>query len=527
MNRFRCMRSAATALLVNVANLGAGVAAAHIAPYSTPVGITLVDVTESGHQVPKFLWRRLGDANGKALYIYDADQSGRSSCYDACTLEFPPFLATAHASSSGDFSIITRDDHLKQWAYQGKPLYRYNGEDPSGEPNGATGVGGGVFGTAADPARYDPASALFSPKRGWRRAAYAPEISMQMPPSVQLEGLAIASGFGLVDAATHMTIYAAPVSHQLSGDWHPIRASALALPVGQFSIITRRDDHTRQWTYRGEALYSYAGDYAPSEVTGIFSGDKSVQAALAYRNFMPSGIEIRHFPLRGPLMTTSRGQSLYTLARFFALYGGRETRNGYDVSYNDAKAQGTQGCQDECTRTWQPVVAPTKAQAQGFWEIVVRADGTRQWAFRGSPLYSFVGDQQPGDITGNNRHVIVYGGPDGQAVYVDAGAALPHVGAHGLPGQSLACAMYLAGGIRTCEIGELMFGAQVPRRQLVRFAIPRRVYTQSHVDYVGAVATEVAAVRDRLPAMRIVEGADVALRHFTATLAPESPFPFS
>lgn len=112
------------------------------------------------------------------------------------------------------------------------------------------------------------------------------------------------------------------------------------------------------------------------------------------------------------------------------------------------------------------------------------------------------------------------------AVYVDAGAALAHLGPHGLPGQSLACAMYLAGGIRTCEIGELMFGADVPRRQLVRFAIPRRVYTQSHVDYVGAVAAEVAAVREKLPAMRIVEGAGVALRHFTAALAPEAPFPF-
>ncbi len=109
------------------------------------------------------------------------------------------------------------------------------------------------------------------------------------------------------------------------------------------------------------------------------------------------------------------------------------------------------------------------------------------------------------------------------AVYVDAGAALPHLSPDDLPGQSLACALYLAGGVRTCEIGNLMFGAGT-RRQLVRLAIPRRVYTQSHVDYVGWVAGEVARVRDRLPAMRVVQ-APPSLRHFSAAMRPVAPFP--
>lgn len=110
------------------------------------------------------------------------------------------------------------------------------------------------------------------------------------------------------------------------------------------------------------------------------------------------------------------------------------------------------------------------------------------------------------------------------AVYLDAGAALPHLRPDDLPGQSLACAFYLGGGIRTCEIGNLMFGSAGDRRQLVRFAIPRRVYTQSHMDYVGAVGAELASVRDRLPAMRIVEQPP-SLRHFSAALAPVAPFP--
>ncbi len=110
------------------------------------------------------------------------------------------------------------------------------------------------------------------------------------------------------------------------------------------------------------------------------------------------------------------------------------------------------------------------------------------------------------------------------AVYVDAGAALPHLKPSDLPGQTLACALYLCGGVRSCEIGELMFPGATGHKQLVRLALPRRVYTQSHVDYVGAIGEEVAAVKSRLPAMRIVRAPE-RLRHFTAKLAPVTPFP--
>ncbi len=217
-----------------------------------------------------------------------------------------------------------------------------------------------------------------------------------------------------------VTYCSAPPSHRLANEWQPVRASALALPVGEFSIIHRKDG-ARQWAYKGEALYTYAGDYAPGEVTGIYAGDKAVQAALAYRNFAPASVEIQHFPLRGPLMMTTKGQTLYFVARFFALYGGRETRSGYGVSYNDAKSQSTEACQDQCTSTWKPLLAPANAQGGGFWEVITRTDGAKQWSFKGSPLYSYVGDTTAGDIKGNNRHVIVYGGSEGQIVYLDAG----------------------------------------------------------------------------------------------------------
>jgi tryptophanase len=112
--------------------------------------------------------------------------------------------------------------------------------------------------------------------------------------------------------------------------------------------------------------------------------------------------------------------------------------------------------------------------------------------------------------------------PGGHAVYADAGRLLPHLAKSDLPGQSFACAMYLAGGIRSVEVGSFMFPAA--RLELVRFAVPRRTYTQAHVDYVIEVAGAVARVAAELPAMRIVEQPPF-LRHFTARLTPAGPWP--
>jgi tryptophanase len=108
--------------------------------------------------------------------------------------------------------------------------------------------------------------------------------------------------------------------------------------------------------------------------------------------------------------------------------------------------------------------------------------------------------------------------PGGHAVYVDAGRFLGHIPAAEFPGHALAVAFYLEGAIRGCEIGTLMFG-EAARLELLRFAIPRRVYTQSHVDYVLEIAERVAEKRETLRGLRIVEAPE-RLRHFTARLEP-------
>ena len=111
--------------------------------------------------------------------------------------------------------------------------------------------------------------------------------------------------------------------------------------------------------------------------------------------------------------------------------------------------------------------------------------------------------------------------PGGHAIYLDATGFLPHVPKAQFPGQALAIELYRHGGIRSCEIGSVMFG-EAAKMELVRLAIPRRVYTQSQIDYVIEVIVEVHQRRDQMAGVRIVEE-PATLRHFTAKFAQVTP----
>ena len=116
--------------------------------------------------------------------------------------------------------------------------------------------------------------------------------------------------------------------------------------------------------------------------------------------------------------------------------------------------------------------------------------------------------------------------PGGHAIYIDAKRFLPEIPADQYPGQSIVCELYLEGGVRAVEIGSVMFGKYdkngklIPAMmELVRMAIPRRVYTQSHIDYLLEVIIEVFKNRDKLKGYKITYEAPM-LRHFTARFEP-------
>jgi tryptophanase len=115
--------------------------------------------------------------------------------------------------------------------------------------------------------------------------------------------------------------------------------------------------------------------------------------------------------------------------------------------------------------------------------------------------------------------------PGGHAIYLDAKAMLPHIPPGEFPAWALSLVLYLEGGIRSVEIGSMMFGRQPDgseqpaAMELVRLAFPRRVYTQSHVDYLAEVLLHVNSLKERIRGVQLVE-APAQLRHFTARVAP-------
>ena len=122
--------------------------------------------------------------------------------------------------------------------------------------------------------------------------------------------------------------------------------------------------------------------------------------------------------------------------------------------------------------------------------------------------------------------VPIFEPPGGHAIYVDAKRLLPHIPPVQLPGQALLGALYLEGGVRAVEIGSVMFGRNAPDgtfmpapMELVRLAIPRRVYTQSHIEYLIEVCEEVRKNRDAIRGLKFVYEAPI-LRHFMSTFEP-------
>jgi len=147
-----------------------------------------------------------------------------------------------------------------------------------------------------------------------------------------------------------------------------------------------------------------------------------------------------------------------------------------------------------------------EAMAQGFEEVL--NEGYLQYRIRSA-------DYLAGKLM--SAGIAIVEPPGGHAIYVDATAFCPHIPPEHFPGQALAVGLYRHAGIRTCEIGNVMFGAggHHADMELVRFALPRRVYTQSHIDYVAEASVELFEKRSSLRGLRIVEE-PTTLRHFSA-----------
>lgn len=193
------------------------------------------------------------DVDGLTLYVFDRDtEPNVSVCVDACAKAWPPVRARADAAPFGDWTLVPRTDGAKQWAYKGKPLYRYALEQ---KPGWALGDGGGAWNLALT-------SWVFIQRNTGRPAAGPPPEPPPALPPVPAGVTGQKSPQGVVFADHRgLTLYAVD---QPAKDGAPLKAPLAAQPVGDWTVIDN-DDGTRQWAFRAKAVFTCGKDAKPGD----------------------------------------------------------------------------------------------------------------------------------------------------------------------------------------------------------------------------------------------------------------------
>ncbi len=374
------------------------------AQVATPEGITFKTVriyqgVDAPGETTRQTHPRLFYANeaDQPLYVYDRDAQGKSTCTGECAAIWPPALAPVDAKPMGDWSLLTRADRTRaQWAFRGRPLYTY-AKDAPGNGEGSS-VGG--------PGRGDGAALGHDADGVWHVIAVQPQ-ELNLPAAITVAELPMASGQALATAESK-TLYTfngrADDLKAVGKQWRPLEAPLMARPIGDFSIIARADG-SQQWAVRGKPLYTYNNDWLLGDANGIGS-DPRFAVAMVMRYFIPANVTVGKDQRRGGvLMTADTRQPIYTRDRAYADGEGGHNTRGVRGAPATGKAIAATGCQGECEQTWRPLAAPANAQPSGYWSIVARADGSKQWAYQGYALYTY-NEEMPGRITGHDIYNI-------------------------------------------------------------------------------------------------------------------------
>jgi predicted lipoprotein with Yx(FWY)xxD motif len=373
----------------------AGQTQAAPAPLATPLGITLktvrigqgVNVPGQSSNQPR---QRLifSDANSQPLYISNKDEPGKSNCVDQCAATWPPALVSAGAQPVGEWTQVARADGSKQWAFRGHPLYTYT-KDAAPAGGGAM----GMFGGGGSPQGHDV--------EGHQIWELQPETWMQLPAGLTVEEVQTAPGQALANAKGRpLYMFDTKAADKTtSKDWLPVEAPQVALPVGDFTVVARGDG-IYQWAYQGRPLFTYRGDIELGDSNGK-EVDPRFELALVMRYYMPPDVAIQRDQRRGGVLVAAKtGHALYARDRAYAnMEGGHNARGGNRGNPSTGKSIGLTGCDAACEQTWQPLVAPADAQPSGHWSVFTRADGSKQWAYQGYALYSYL-KEKPGQVTG-------------------------------------------------------------------------------------------------------------------------------
>ena len=314
-------------------------------------------------------WRT---SDGRPLYWNDDDvKAGAVKCNAGCLKNWTPVDAQDADEAADDWTFVTRGDNVRQWMYQGKPLYV--------AANSAS--LGGKFGAAAS-AKWHP---LFEP------IALPAAFRMQ----TTLLGRILADHKG-------RTVYVnrAARGPSAGGGWIPLEAPWLARAQGDWGIRALADGGL-QWTYKGQPLFRYENDNDPQDLYGQNLEGSWTAVILEPAPALPRWMTIQRADL-GWVYADARGMTLYAPAR-------PET------------IKVAQTCPEDCMNTyWRPVLAAKDEVPTGRWTIIQNETGVRQWAYEGRPAYTHLRDTKPGEMRGNSFAVGYNIGDGFRIIPVDA-----------------------------------------------------------------------------------------------------------
>ncbi len=379
------VNAAACAGMVYAFTLPATVVAAEVVlgTPASPPGITFTPVQLQGRGMayggvsaaPAGL---LSNAADMTLYTYD----GEVPCVAACLAEWKPALASDRALETAEWTVVRQSDGLNQWAYYGKPLFTSAKDEKPGDINGQSEEG------------------------DWHAATYKfADESLLAPSGISIRSSARAKGDVLVNHVGMTLYYLADKQGEACAStclesWPPLVAGELAGSFGDWTVVVR-EDGTRQWAFQGHALHSFSGDKEVGDAEGLHF-DSRWRTAAVREYFMPENVQMRkmsHFEF----FTTSDGQTIYTRDRYQYTAGSFHADGGSTSKVGIGREIGTDACGGPCEDVWVPFAADTDDQPSGYWSIVTRDDGTRQWAYQGYALYTHTSDKKPGDMIGRDE----------------------------------------------------------------------------------------------------------------------------
>ena len=309
----------------------------------------------------------LADERGMTLYTFDRDEAtpGKSSCDAECATSWPPILAPADAQPRGAWSLVARADGSRQWAFRGRPLYRYLGDE----------FAGSVFGDGVDTVWHIAFRPISTPRE------------IRIGPTTLGHVLTDARGQTLYVSSADRAGRAPDCNDDCLRIWQPVVAPALANAFGSWTIIVRKDG-LRQWAWKGRALYRKPGtDVVAGEVSGHGVGGwgavilEPVPPLPSWTTIQPSDA--------GELIANAQGLTVYTHGLNAR---GRRRYQGQSPNCPDGE------CVDP--EEWTAFIAAPDAKPVGSWALVELADGRKQWSYKGQKLFTNKLDRKPGDFKG-------------------------------------------------------------------------------------------------------------------------------